>query len=72
VFSESKLIENPKGKGNVYNHAKVRIYEDGEVAIYVRYIDPTDYSLKMDESFQTVLHGRSTDSGAVFFASKQE
>ncbi len=67
VFSENKLIENPIGEGYVYNYAKVRVYEDGEVIIYVRYLDPMDYSVKMDESFRTSIKTATNDAGASFF-----
>lgn len=67
VFSENKLIENPIGDGYVYNYAKVRVYEDGEVIIYVRYLDPVDYSVNMDESFHTRIKTTQNDAGASFF-----
>jgi len=31
VFSENKLIKNPKGKGFVYNYAKFRVEPTGKV-----------------------------------------
>lgn len=69
VFSENKLIENPIGEGYVYNYAKVRVYEDGEVIIYVRYLGPQDFSVNMDEEFHTVIKTSDNDAGAYFFAS---
>ena len=71
VFSENKLIENPIGEGYVYNYAKVRVYEDGEVIIYVRYLGSQDFSEKMKEEFHTVMKTRENDAGAYFFGSRQ-
>ncbi len=71
VFSENKLIENPIGDGYVYNYAKVRVYEDGEVIIYVRYLGPQDFSENMNEEFHTTIKTVDNDAGAYFFSSQE-
>lgn len=68
VFSESKLIGNPFGAGYVYNYADVRVYEDGQVAIHIRYLNPTTFNIVMEEKFETTLYdGQNKASGAYFF-----
>lgn len=70
TFSESKMIENPVGVGYVYNYVKVRVYEDGNVSILVRYVDPLTFENKMQERFETVLYdGNLKTAGAYFFVS---
>jgi len=66
VASESKLIENPKGEGYVYNYAKIRVYADNRVRIIARYIDPLTMEELMDESFYSKINDEQND-GAVFF-----
>lgn len=56
VFSENKFIQNPKGKGYVYNYGKVRIDEDGEVKITVSYVDPVTLEETMTEKFFTTIN----------------
>ncbi len=65
VFSENKLIQNPKGKGYVYNYGKVRIDEDGEVKITVSYVDPLTLEETMTEKFFTIINN-GKNSGALY------
>jgi len=51
VFSTSKLIENPIGKGFVYNYGKIRVYHDNSVIVTAKYVKPESYKVIMDESF---------------------
>jgi hypothetical protein len=51
VFANSKLIQNPKGKGFVYNYGKVRINADNTVLITAKYIDPKTFKEQMNEVF---------------------
>ncbi len=68
VFAESKLIENPRGEGYVYNCANVRVYEDGQVTIFVRHVNPVTFNNVMEEQFETTLYdGQNKAAGAYFF-----
>ena len=51
VFSSTVLIENPIGKGFVYNYGKVRIYEDNSVQVTAKYIHPKRFKVLMNEVF---------------------
>ena len=51
VFSNSKLIQNPKGKGFVFNYGKVRINEDNTVQVTAKYLQPKNYHVLMSEAF---------------------
>lgn len=51
VFSNSKLIQNPIGKGFVYNYGKVRINADNSVQVTAKYIHPKSFKVVMDEVF---------------------
>jgi len=51
VFANAKLIQNPIGKGFVYNYGKVRINADNSVTVTAKYIHPRSYKVLMDESF---------------------
>lgn len=53
--SESVLISHPV-YGYVLNYAKLRIYEDDSAEIIVRYLDPVNYEVKMDETFYTGIN----------------
>lgn len=56
VFSVSKLIQNPHGKGFVYNYGKVRINDDNTAVITVKYIHPKSFKVLMDESYNGNLN----------------
>lgn len=62
--SESKLISI---RGFVLNYGSVRVYDDGEVLVKVNYLDPRDYSIKMDEMFRCRISNGSDEHGASFF-----
>lgn len=64
--SETVLIGHPH-YGHVYNYAKLRIYEDGEVEITVRYLDAVTYEIKMDETFYSVINDGENDSGVYLY-----
>ncbi|MBD3221412.1 hypothetical protein GF314_09225 [bacterium] len=64
VFSHASLIEHPR-QGMVTNHVKFKVYEDDEVVISARYLDPVSFEVTMFEKFfGTVARG---DDGAVRF-----
>jgi methionine synthase II (cobalamin-independent) len=68
VFSESKLIEYPKGdEGYVYNYVKVRVFEDNTVKITARYIDSKTFEDKMDENFFGDINDGKNDKGVYFY-----
>lgn len=67
VFSSSKLIQNPKGKGFVYNYGKVRINEDNTVEITAKYIHPKTFKVLMDEVFAGKLNDGKNDGGISLF-----
>ena len=56
VFSTSKLIQNPLGKGFVYNYGKVRINADNTCQVTAKYIHPRRYKVLMDELFTAKLN----------------
>jgi len=66
VFSENKLIMNPKGKGFVYNYGKFRIESTGKVKVTVMYIDPNTQEELMSENFFTTFGDPKTEQ-AIFF-----
>jgi len=70
VFSKSALIENPIGKGFVYNYGKVRINEDNSVIVSAKYIHPKSLRTLMDESFRCTIHSGENAGGVDLF--KQE
>lgn len=63
VASESTLIRNPIGDGYVYNYAKLRLEEDGKASLQAQYLNTTDMSVRMDETFHTRIFDGTT--GAV-------
>ena len=65
VFSESKLIANPRGEGYVYNYVKIRVNADDSVRLIARYLQPLTLETLMDESFYTTVFDGS--SGAAKF-----
>jgi hypothetical protein len=67
VFGNSKLIQNPLGKGFVYNYGKVRINGDNTVLITARYINPKSFRVLMDESFIGKLNDGSNNEGIHLF-----
>lgn len=70
VFSENKLIKNPKGDGFVYNYVKVKITPDNKVRITAQYVDATSLVVKMDENFFGVIHDGKNEGGISLFVSE--
>ncbi len=70
VASKTKLIENPIGKGYVYNYVKIKISEDNNVRIIARYLNPKNYVEIMDESFYTQINNTKNDGAAFFYTKK--
>jgi len=67
VFSESKLIKNPNGKGYVYNYGKFKIYSDNSVEINARYLNPKNYKVVMDELFKGSINNGINEGGINLF-----
>jgi hypothetical protein len=69
VFSQMKMIQNPLGKGFVYNYGKVRINEDNSVIVSAKYVNPKNFKVVMDESFSCILNNGSNGGGIDLFKS---
>jgi len=67
VFSESKLIKNPIGKGYVYNYGKVRINSDNTVKITAQYLNAKNYKVIMDETFDCEINNSKNNGGVYLF-----
>ncbi len=67
VFSDSKLISNPKGKGYVYNYGKVRINSDNSVKITARYLNPKNFKVLMDEYFESEINDGKNNGGVYLY-----
>ncbi|MFZ4400107.1 MAG: hypothetical protein ACOYO1_08745 [Bacteroidales bacterium] len=67
VASESKLIENPKGEGFVYNYVKIKISEDNKVKITAQYIDTKTFEQKMDENFFGEINDGKNEKAVYFY-----
>ncbi len=63
VFSTTKLIQNPKGKGFVLNYGKVRINSDNTAVVTTRYIHPKSYRVLMDEKYACKLNDGKNQEG---------
>jgi hypothetical protein len=70
VFSESKLIQYPKGDGYVYNYVKVNITADNKVKITAEYLNPVNYCVMMTENFFTSVNDSINDGGVTVFATE--
>jgi len=66
VASESKLIQNPKGEGFVYNYVKMKVYEDNKVKITAQYLDAKTFEVKMDENFFCEINNGKNENGIYF------
>lgn len=80
-YFPANTIRNPKGYiatsktvlishsryGYVWNYIKFRFYENGEVEINARYIDPLTLETKMNETFHGALSDKTTDRGVHLF-----
>lgn len=67
VSSTSKLIENPKGDGYVYNYVKIKITDDNSVKITARYLNPTNFETNMDECFYANMNDGKNNEPIYFF-----
>jgi hypothetical protein len=67
VFSQMKMIQNPMGKGFVYNYGKVRINDDNSVNISAKYVNPKNFKVVMDESFSGILNDGTNGGGIDLF-----
>lgn len=72
VFSESKLIRNPKGKGFVLNYGKVKVFSDNSVTITAQYLEPKRLRILMDQTFEGIINGGLNEGGIYFFRSVKE
>ena len=63
VFSTTKLIQNPRGKGYVYNYGKVRIFSDNTVQITATYIHPRTYKERMNQVFTGIINNGTNGEG---------
>ncbi len=67
VFANSKLIQNPIGKGFVFNYGKVRINADNTVQVTAKYIHPKSLKVLMDESFRCKMNDGTNGEGVSLF-----
>jgi len=67
VFSESKLIKNPLGKGHVLNYVKVKVTADSKVRVTAEYLDPKTYEVNMTENFFGDMNDQKNESGIFFY-----
>ena len=67
TFSVTKLIQNPLGKGYVYNYVKVRINADNTVKITAQYIHPKNFKNTMDESFTGIINDGNNEGGIFLY-----
>lgn len=70
VFSESKLIQNPKGDGYVYNYVKLRIDSLNKVKVTARYLDAKTYEVNMDENFFGIINDGKNEGGLFLYLKK--
>lgn len=66
VFSENVLISH-KRYGYVYNYVRFRIFEDNQVEITARYLNPDNFEVKMDETFYCRINDDKNDGGLNLF-----
>lgn len=67
VFANSKLIQNPFGKGFVYNYGKVRINNDNTVVVTAKYIQAKRFKVLMNESFRCLINDGKNNEGINLF-----
>jgi hypothetical protein len=48
--SQMMLISHPR-QGHVYNYVKIKVYEDDNVEINAKYLNPTTFQVVMDATF---------------------
>jgi hypothetical protein len=64
--SHTQLIRHPR-HGYVLNYVKVSVYDSGAVKILAQYLSPTNYEVKMDETFTTIVADGTNKGAAVFY-----
>jgi len=64
--SENKLIHMQSGK--VFNYVKLSIREDDTVEIRAQYLNPTDFTVKMDETFKCRIDDGTGTAGVELFS----
>ncbi|MDP2887249.1 MAG: hypothetical protein Q8P51_19770 [Ignavibacteria bacterium] len=64
--SQSVLISHPR-YGQVYNYVTMRIYEDNNVEITARYLNPTTYQILMDETFYGKISAGDDENAVCLF-----
>ena len=52
------------------DYVKVRITSDNKVKITAEYLDPVNFSVKMDESFYGIVNDGVNDGGLTLFISQ--
>lgn len=67
VFSTSKLIQNPIGKGMVYNYVKLKVGEDDSVTVTAQYLRPGSFKAIMKEVFKGKIDDGNNRGGVHFF-----
>jgi hypothetical protein len=67
VFSTNHFIQNPKGKGYVYNYGKIRVDENDSIKITVSYVEPITLEETMTEKFFTTINNGKNDGGVFFY-----
>jgi hypothetical protein len=65
--SQTKLIENPLGKGYVYNYVKIKIYENNKVEIIARYLKPDTREETMSETFHGKINNGKNEGGIYLY-----
>ncbi len=68
VFSESKMIQNPKGDGFVYNYVKVKVSDDNQVKLTAQYVNTKTFEVQMDENFFSAINDGKNDKQVYFYS----
>ncbi len=67
VFANSELIQNPIGKGFVYNYGKVRVNADQTVKVTAKYLNPRNFKELMTETFNCKLNDGIGNEGVFLY-----
>lgn len=67
--SETVLISHPS-YGTVFNYVRVKVFENNNIEITARYLDPKSFEIKMDEKILTQINDSKNDAGTSFFKLK--
>ncbi len=67
VFANSELIQNPIGKGFVYNYGKVRVNADNTVKVTAKYLNPRNFKELMSETFNCKLNDGNSNEGVFLY-----